>query len=97
MKMQFAFVAALVAVVAAAPATTRESLPHQQTTLAVSVILTWTPPLAANPMAVEARQCVPEGGHCDAHSQCCSYNCRFGGYPDESTCRPPLGSPNDKI
>ncbi|KAK8123984.1 hypothetical protein PG999_003902 [Apiospora kogelbergensis] len=43
MKMQFAFVAALVAVVAAAPATTHTSL------------------LAANPLAVEARQCVPEG------------------------------------
>ncbi|KAK8036096.1 hypothetical protein PG993_008710 [Apiospora rasikravindrae] len=74
MKMQFAFVAALVAVVAAAPATT-----------------------PANPMSIEARQCVPEGGRCNAHSQCCSNNCRFGNLPNQSTCRPPLGSPNDKL
>ncbi|KAK8054445.1 hypothetical protein PG994_009512 [Apiospora phragmitis] len=71
MKMQFAFLAALVAVVAAAPATT-----------------------PANPMAVEARQCVALGGSCDAHSQCCSHNCRFGDYPNQSTCRPPLNGPN---
>ncbi|KAK2036987.1 hypothetical protein LZ31DRAFT_193939 [Colletotrichum somersetense] len=40
----------------------------------------------ANPMAVEARQCLPVGALCNAHSQCCSWSCRFGATPSESSC-----------